>query len=270
MHEQNYDYLRKQLKFTGFGDHLQRELRTKMSARPANPSFTMLFRTEIGEDPVEALLQFRKSDDSELYFFNRYGLQVKNRLGTNPHTQSFWIGRENNITLKEGYNLLKGRSVYKEILPKDGEKYHAWLQLNFKETNEQGDFKIRQFHPNYGFDLKQVLERFEIIELENPENAQALIRSLEKGNRQAIGLRYEGREEKMFIEACPQYKSVNIYNSQQLRINIHSQGHAKKEAQKNSPLAGDNQGPEAEEQDKPGEFPAEKKRRKRIRSQRIS
>jgi hypothetical protein len=270
MNEQNFDYLRNQLKYTGFGDLLQRELRAKMSGNPPQTDFTILFRAEIGDDPVETVLQFRKSENAELYFFNRFSLQIKNGQGTEPHIQSFRIGRENNITLKEAYNLLKGRSVYKEVHPKEGEKYHAWLQLNFKETNEHGNFKIRQYHPNYGFDLKQVLERFEIKELENPETNQSLIRSLEKGNRQAVSIRYEGKEEKMFIEASPQYKSVNIYNNRQLRINIHSQGHAKKESQKQNETSKEKQRVDPSDAENQPVFTIEKRKRIRIRKQGIS
>ena len=268
MNEQNFDYLRNQLKYTGFGDVLQRELRAKMSASPSNPAFTLLFRTLIGDDQAEAVLQFRKSEDSEMYFFNRYSLQLKNGQGMDAHIQTYRINRENSITLKEAYNMLKGRAIYKEILPKDGEKYHAWLQLNLKETNEHGDFKTRQFHPNYGYDLKQILENFEIKELENPETAQALIRSLERGNRQAVSIRHEGKEEKMFIEASPQYKSVNIYNNQQLRINLRSHGITKKEAQKQTGAE-----KETSDLDHPcnlSEQTNERKRRKRIRKLRIS
>jgi hypothetical protein len=223
MNEQNFDYLKTQLKYTGFGEELQRELREKMSMTPPSPEFTLIHKTQFGDDKTEAALQFRKSDEADMYFFNRYFLQLKNEKGEESLTQSFRVGRENNITLKEGYNLMNGRAIYKEMTPKEGEKYHAWLQLNFKETNEHGDFKLRQFHENYGYDVKQVLAKYEIKELRYPDSAKSVIRSLERGNRQSVTIMHDGKEHKMSIEASPQFKSLNIYDSESRRVNIQVQ-----------------------------------------------
>ena len=179
MNEQNFEYLSKQLFYNGFGENLQRELREKMQQQ--QPDFNIIHTAKYGNDQTEAMLHFKKSEKQDMYFLNRYFLQLKNDQGKENFTQSFNVGRENNITLKEAYNMMNGRAVYKEMTPKEGEKYHAWLQLNFKETNEFGDFKIKQLHQNYGFDLKTTLANYPIKELQNTEHAQNLMRSLERG-----------------------------------------------------------------------------------------
>ncbi|PWT74948.1 MAG: hypothetical protein C5B59_09965 [Bacteroidetes bacterium] len=221
MNEQNFDYLSRQLKFTGFGEEIQRALLEKLQLQL--PEFTLHHHASIGSDKVEAALQFSKSAQSDMYFFNRYQLMIKNEKGDESLAQTFRVGRENNITLKEAYNLMHGRAVHKEMTPKEGEKYNAWLQLDFKQTEENGNFKFQQYHQNYGYDLRQTLAKYPIRELEKAETAQSLVRSLERGNRHQVTMVQEGKENKMFIEANPKYKSITVYNSDMLRVNVHSE-----------------------------------------------
>jgi hypothetical protein len=216
MNEQNFEYLKNQLKYTGFGETLQHELRLKM--QDASADFTLSHRQEFGGQPIEVLLYFKKSAQTDLYFFNRYFLSLKSDQQDNLLTQSFPVGKENTISLKEGFNLIQGRAVHKELTSKEGEVYQAWLQLNFKETDDLGNFKIKQFHQNYGYNLTEALAKYPIKELEQAETSQSLIRSLEKGNRQSVTMTFEGREQMMFIEANPQYKSLNIFTSGHIQV----------------------------------------------------
>jgi hypothetical protein len=217
MNEQNFDYLKNQLKYTGFGEELQPALREKILT--GQPHFILIHRAEIGKDRTESVLHFNKSEQNEMYFFNRYFLSLINDQNESSFTQSFYPGKDNNITLKEAYNLMNGRAVHKEITTKEGKNYRAWLQLNFNETTESGEFKMKQFHQNYGYGLRQALVKYPIRELEHVESSQSLIRSLERGNRQSVIFIVDGQEQKMFIEANPQFKSLNIYTSDLLRVN---------------------------------------------------
>lgn len=218
MIEKNYDYLSNQLKYTGFGEDLQAQLREKMQKQ--EPQFTLTFQKNYGKDETVATLQFRKSDENEMYFFNRYNLFLKNEQHKEPIRQTFYIGNNDaNITLKEGYNLLSGRAVYKEVSNREGEKYNAWLQLNFKEPDANGGFKLKSYNDNYGYDLKATLEKHPIKELLDETGRQRLIESLERGNRQSVTLSVSGKDQKVFIEAVPQFKSLNFYevSGQRLR-----------------------------------------------------
>jgi hypothetical protein len=230
MNEQNFDYLAKQLKYTGFGEELQRDLREKMAEGQA--SFNLAQQFKFGETEVSAMLQFKKSEQSDMYFFNRYFLQLPGEKKDEALAQSFRIDRENNITLKEGFNLLQGRAVYKELQPKEGEKYHAWLQLNFKETNDYGDFKMKQFHDNYGYRITDTLARYPIKELENAQSLESLTKALERGNRQQVTMLQDGKEVKMSIEANPQFKSLNVFNAEGLRVNVQAEKNAEKQPEK--------------------------------------
>ncbi len=217
MNEKNYDYLSNQLKYTGFGEDLQQQLKEKLQKQ--EPEFTLSFQKDYGKDETVATLHFRKSDESDIYFFNRYNLVLKNDQHPDAIKQAFYINnKEDNITLKEAYNLMSGRAIFKEKINKEGEKYNAWQQLNFKETDAHGNFKLRPFNDNYGFDLKVVLQNHPIKELLTETDSQRLIESLERGNRQSVTLTIQGKEQKVFIEAAPQFKSLNFYEASGQRI----------------------------------------------------
>ena len=223
MNEKNYDYLSNQLKFTGFGEDLQEKLKEKIQNQ--EPQFTLNAQKDYGKDQTVATLHFKKSDESDMYFFNRYSLILKNDQHTDLVKQTFFISnKENNITLKEAYNLMAGRSVHKELSNKEGEKYKAWLQLDFKESDANGNYKMKQFHQNYGYDLQAVLNKYPIKEMQNENDSQRLIESLQRGNRQSVTMPIQGNEQKVFIEAVPQFKSLNFYEPTGQRIkseNLH-------------------------------------------------
>jgi hypothetical protein len=217
MNEQNWDFLSRQIKFTGFGEGHDQVLKEKMETGIAE--FVLIHGQQFGRDDATATLHFRKSETLDLYFFNRFDLVVNDVQQTSPLSQTFYIHpKEDHISFKEGYNLLKGRPVYKEYKPREGEKYKAWLQLDFKEKDKNGQYKIVQFHPNYGFDLEATIHKHPIQELNTVEGIKRLLESLERGNRQMVTYGEPGHEQRVFIEASPQFKSINIYDDSMRRI----------------------------------------------------
>ena len=217
MNEKNLDYLVNQMKFTGFGEGHRDELKEKMEKQ--EPRITIFHQADFGKDKTVATLQLNKSEESDMYFFNRYSLMVKTSQNPDPVKQTFYINNnQSNITLKEAYNLMSGRAVHKEITPKEGEKYQAWLQLDFKETDKNNNYKVKQYHQNYGFDLEATLAKHPIKELGNEIDKAQLIESLQRGNRQSVTFLQNEKEQKVFIEASPQFKSLNFYDSNMQRI----------------------------------------------------
>ncbi len=217
MNEKNYDYLSNQLKYSGFGDELSEKLKDQIKL--GGSEFKLFHSKSFGKDETVATLQFKKPDNSDMYFFNRYSLMLKTPKMDDPVTQTFFINnKEDNITLKEGYNLLNGRAVYKELTSKDGQKNNAWVQLNFKETDTNGNFRVKSFYENYGFNLGKELAKHPIKELGNEENKQNLLASLQRGNRQSVTITTGGKEDKVFVEAAPQFKGLNFYDEKMYRL----------------------------------------------------
>lgn len=217
MNEKNLEYLANQLKYTGFGESLQEKLKENISKQV--PEFVLYHQAEFGKDSVAATLHFRKSPETDMFFFNRYNVLLKSEQHPDPIKQTFYMAnKEDNITFKEGYNLLSGRAVQKTLTNKAGEKADGWVQLDFKELDKQGNFKMRSFYPSYGYDLGKVLEQVPLKELERPESKAALMESLQRGNRQAVTMEVDGSSKRFFVEAAPQYKQLNWYDERQIKI----------------------------------------------------
>jgi hypothetical protein len=217
MNNENLSYLENQVKFTGFGEGHAKSIRENMEKNVA--SFALQHNTNYGKDEMSATLNFRKSDTTDMYFFNNYQAQVKNGNSQDTVSQTFYISnKEQNVTLKEAYNLLEGRAAHKELTNKDGEKYKAWVQLDFKDSDQNGNFKMKKFTENYGFHLDKELEKHPIKELGDITGKERLLQSLERGNRQSVTLNHDGAERKVFVEAAPQFKSLNFYDEKMQRL----------------------------------------------------
>ena len=108
---------------------------------------------------------------------------------------------------------MDGRSVHKDLVTKEGQPYKAWMQLDFENKGKNNNFEVKQFHEKYGFDLKAAVEKFHITDLKEPDKEKALMQSLQKGNVQSVTIEKDGSSHKMFIEADPQFKKVNLYDS---------------------------------------------------------
>lgn len=239
MNQKNFEYLRDQVKYTGFGEGLENELREKLQQQ--SPEFQLNHNTKFGNDEVSATLHFRKSEQTDMYFFNKYQVSLTPEHAKDKMEQSFYINREGSVTLKEAYNLMNGRAVNKDLSSKEGQAYNAWLQMDFKQTDAAGNYKTKLFHQNYGFDLQGALEKHPIKELGDDESRKRLLQSLERGNRQSVTFIKDGHEQKHSIEANPQFKTINIYDSNQQRV-FQGEKKGEKASQVQSPERSQKQG----------------------------
>ncbi|XHR94314.1 hypothetical protein ACFJIV_29190 [Mucilaginibacter sp. UC70_90] len=220
--EKNYEHLAKQIKFTGVGDKLQMELLEQM--KQGKPEFTLSYKPEFGKE-AEATLHFRMSDKGN-YFFNSYNMAVRQEDGSflsqnfrvsgpqrvnTGEGEGTWVN--STITMKEAFNMLEGRFAFKDYVNKEGAKYSAWTGLDFKDTDQQGNYLLRKF-PEY--DLRAKLSEYHVkaVREGNGEGERALMESLYKGNRQAATLAYNGLESERQVQANPQYKTATFFEGE--------------------------------------------------------
>ncbi|MCC9137511.1 hypothetical protein ACFSKU_15400 [Pontibacter silvestris] len=210
MNEKNLNYLKEGLKYQGFGTSLNAELERQVQSQ--QPEFRLQLQVPHHSSTMDYTLHFRRSDQADMYFFNKYDATLKPDDSAQERSQTFYINKNSGITAKEAYNLLGGRSVHKELVNQENQPYKAWLQLDPTIKDQHGNHKVRQFHENYGFDLEKTLKQFAIRELEDPQQKERLLRSLERGNLQQVTALQDGQEAKRFIEASPQYKTINVFD----------------------------------------------------------
>lgn len=212
MNQKNYEYLKDQLLYSGFGEGMDSNLQKAM--KRGKDQFTLNFKKEDDAERIAAQIRFSRSKQSDMYFFNAYDLKVTNKSTQKELKQRFYVNGRDRFTLKEAYNLMHGRAVHKELTSKDGDRYRAWVQLDFKTMDLEGNKKFRQFHDNYGFDLDRELKKFPIQELQYEDNKAYLISSLQRGNRHEVTFLLDQGPRNVSIEANPKFKSVAIYDGQ--------------------------------------------------------
>jgi hypothetical protein len=227
LNQKNHDYLKNQLLYTGFGDGLNEPLKAKMLEGATE--FTLPHSKKFGQDEATSTLHFSKSDKSDMYFFNKFDLSLKQAGKDDALTQTYLIGEKHNYTLQERYNLLEGRAVYKEQ-PKmekvivegkermrpNGETYTGWKDLNFKETDTHGNFLPKTMF----WDHQKELTTYPIKEMAEPYDRNRLLASLEKGNLVKVTIQKDGEEIKGLVAANPRQQRIDFYdaNGQKLEV----------------------------------------------------
>jgi len=254
MNEKNLEYLKDQLKYTGFGETFDAELRENIMK--GNKDFKIMHTGIMNngvpnKDTLTVELNFKRSEQTDMYFFNSYHVNLQKEENKSGLEQTFYINKDSaSITMKEAYNLMEGRSVNKDLKNKEGESYNCWLKMNFKESDSHGNFKLNQYHQNYGYDLEASLSKHSIKELDTPQYKEDLLNSLKKGNLQSATFVVGGVESKMYVEANPQFKTVNVYDTNLQRINHRESKEEKKaESQKESVSKDQKQNPDSDEGD---------------------
>lgn len=252
MNEKNLEYLKDQLKYTGMGETFETELKENM--QKGEKDFKIIHSGIMNNglpnnDTLTVELNFKKSDQSDIYFFNSYHVNLQKEENKPGLEQTFYINNDGtSITLKEAYNLMEGRSVNKDLKTKEGESYNAWLKMDFKESESNGNFKINHFHQNYGYDLEASLEKHSIKELQTPNYKENLMSSLKKGNLQSVTFVVNGVESKMFVEANPQFKTLNVYDGSLQRINHRESKQQKQSESKDKNVSKDSDGEPAQKE----------------------
>jgi len=215
MNTQNLEFLKKTLLNLGFGEQVNAELEKNINKKV--PEFALAAKHEFNQQKVDYTLHFKGGENLDNYFFNKFDSTLKKGKDTEEN-QTFYINKGNGVTAKEAFNLMEGRAVYKQLYNKEGEGYHAWLQLDNTNQTEKGNKEIKRFNENYGFDLDAVLKDKGIKELNTPEGTDNLFRSLKKGNTQQITVERNGEDTKYFIAASPQFKTVDLFDHQMKKI----------------------------------------------------
>lgn len=208
VNENNLAYNKNLLEKLGFGKALHDPLEKFVIQQ--QPEIKLTHEASHFKDNVEYTLHFRKSDTTDMYFFNRYEATLKSNDEAFNRTQSFQIRNGNNITAQESFNLVSGRAVHKELFTANGDRFEAWLKLDFSNKDKYDNYEVTQFHQNYGYDLNKALNKFPIKELADEDQKAQLFASLKKGNMQQVTMDIDGKEAKLFVEANPRFRTLNV------------------------------------------------------------
>jgi hypothetical protein len=123
----------------------------------------------------------------------------------------FELGTEGPISVIQAFNLLEGRSVLSKRPFSFVSVGNAWVRIDFDRRNEAGYYRYKLARLAENFDLERVLSKYPIREMTEQETRSTLLESLKQGNLQPVMFDKPRKSEKMFIEANPEFMTINIY-----------------------------------------------------------
>jgi len=209
MKQENYDYLSKQVFYSGFGNELDAALKTKMES--GEKQFELPFSKTFGKDQVEAKLYFSRSEQG-YYFFNKFDMELQ-KENSAQLARTFYIDKDNSYTFKEAYNLLDDRYVNKDKLSKANEAYNVWDKLDFTQKDKYGNYPVISYGERYGFDLEKELGKLPIKGMHSGESREFLLDSLKRGNRQEVRFEIDGAQAERFVEANVKMRRIEVYDA---------------------------------------------------------
>lgn len=192
--------------FAGLSSQLEEQV------RKGQQQFTLPVSYYVNEkERIDHQLSFAK-DQSGLYQFTGYKATLSNEAKSVENREHFFNVMPGDVVdAKQAYNLLSGRSINK------GDK---WVQLDLNDRDIQGNYRIKEFHGAYGYDLPKVLQQLQLKELDDDFKGNRLRDALHQGGRVSVSFLKDGNEQRYYIEANPQFKTVNIYDEHNKKISI--------------------------------------------------
>jgi hypothetical protein len=213
-------YLKDQLKYLGFGEGEKLYKDLEKGIKSVKPQFEIKTTSDkaLPGNKVDFILKFNKSESGGV-FLNSYNAKLTNEK-SEEISHNFPVNRENTFTAKEAVNLLEGRTVKIEFNnPKTEQLEPAFVKLNFDEPKtEKGNYNFQNFYKNYDVDTAQIVEKSKLI-FDKPEWKESTIKSLEKGNIVKVKFELDDKMVEGKAVLNPQYKNLNLYDSDMNRIN---------------------------------------------------
>ena len=174
--KKNFETLKSELELLEFGENLHWEIGVELQKR--EPHFQIVAEHEIGNKAFVAMLNFSRKEASGQYAFTGYHATLQNAEG-DIRSQVFPTTNGHGMTMKEAFNMLDGRSVFKGMTD-HGRNYQAWVQIDFNRRDGRNNHLITYFPQTYGYNLRETLRRLPIAELKGVDSENYLRRSLEK------------------------------------------------------------------------------------------
>ncbi len=206
--------LYERLRFLGFSPDFFLRGDLEMIISEYWPAFELSTTANFGDQKeLQVDLHFVKSAEKDAHYLHKYRATLLNPADpAMDRSQTFGMTEGMQVKLKEAYNLLLGRAIFKEIVAPKGDKYFAWVQLNFREKDAAGDFKLIKVRSRHSYELANVLNKYPIRELVDSDLKEVILQALKSGERRIVTfLRPSGKADKKIIEANPMLKTINIY-----------------------------------------------------------
>lgn len=208
--ELNTHALQEDLRRMGFSDLFEK---AESKIRQGQDGFTVPVSYFVDDhNRMDHLVSFSRDGNGE-YHVNGFEATLHNQRKPSEVKRQFF-GREgsDSIDVGQAYQLLCGRSL--EI---DGK----WVQLDFNDRDEKGNFRIRDYRTGPQYDLIEKLKELPLKPI-SPEEEKKIIENLKAGERTSVSFSMDGVEKRFYIEANPQFRNITIYDKHSKKITMNN------------------------------------------------
>ena len=188
--ERNVQVLQDTLKKKGFRDAVLQEVRDRVM-EGKDYSLSVPFATTIDGYPVRGTLTLRNSGTVSGYQIHSLGLELDKDSGAILQAYEFRVASGYDVSLREAYNLMHGRYVYKE---------GAWVTVGIKGGHP---FATRLDNECHRLRVVKELKAMTLGLYLTKVEQKVLAASLREGNRQELVLLVVGFPKKVWVMANP-------------------------------------------------------------------
>jgi hypothetical protein len=220
----NTEELKESLYRKGFGESLNAKL--EEGIKSGKPEFQLEHAVKIGEDDVNYKLHFRRDEERDKVYFNKYDVAITSPdVPGRVHEHTF--PTEKLITAMEAYRMLQHGelvAVNKNLYNKESQQYNTWISLDTNgKKDEYNNYPVNTYHENYyqkqPFELKDSLKKLPVPvkELENPQTLERIEKSLKKANLVPVTIMFNGEQTTGTLAVNPKIGRIDLYD-QDMRL----------------------------------------------------
>jgi hypothetical protein len=189
------------------------------AGKSGKPEFQLEHAVKINQDEVSYKLHFRRDEERDKVYFNKYDVAITNPDGkVTEHT----FPTEKLITAMEAYRLLTHGelvAVNKNLYNKEGQQYNTWISVDVNgKKDDFNNYPVNTYHENYyqkqPFELKDSLKKLPVPvkELENPQTLERIEKSLKKANLVPVTIMVNGEQTSGTLAVNPKIGRVDLYD----------------------------------------------------------
>jgi hypothetical protein len=213
MNADNLNYLKNQLRFTGFGEALFGSLEEKMGGE--EDAFVLeAVHAEDKDGVLEAVLYFgRSKTEPDRWFFNRYVATLS--VAEEKRSHSFQIRQQGNLNISflQAGHLLAGRPVYTDYAGKNANPIRkVWMELDLNRKESPERFRVNRYFESYGFDVETALEKTGLKMRIRDDQISGIIEQLQKGYKLRVLLKDGEEVHAVWLVAQPRFRSFSMYD----------------------------------------------------------
>ncbi len=217
----NEQQLKSSLIRAGFSAHIGKVIDKMKQGR----DFTLPVSYYVNEGQrMDYDLSFKRGSHGE-FKFESYKATLKQDAGNKKVEQTFKAGISSGFSADQAYHLLSGRSVHNKV------SGGAWQQLDFNDTDAEGNYRFKTFPDHYhNVNYQKLLSELPIAP-GTGINPNLLIDKMASGEQVAVPLMKDGQVNEYLIQINPQKCEIGIYEKNGSKVDFSSKRESAAESQ---------------------------------------